>query len=578
VPAAAMSSSPSPGYGALDLLVCGAYLLAVLAVGFFSSRHQRGSVQAYFRADNRLPWYAIGFSIVAAGISSEQFVGEMGYAYRLGMPVVNWEWLVLPGLTVLLWLFIPLYVRNNVATMPEYLERRFGGRARTLYACLTIASYVLVNFALVFYTGGFAIERMWGIDRLAAVWLLALVTGAYTLYGGLTAVAWTSSLQCVLLLGGGLYVFFAGMARIGWDGTALLGTGQAAHLMTPADHEVPWTALVVLMLSTNVWYYATNQYINQRCLAARNEWHAKMGVLFSAGLQLLIPLATCFPGMIYRVLDPHLANPDAAYPAVVAAVVPEGLRGLVVAAILSAIMSTVSGLVNSTSTLATLDLAQRGRGRAWSDARLVRFGQWAGGLALLAGALFAPVVMRWQSIFRYAQDIWAPMAAPVVVVFLAGALWPRANERGALACLWLAVLSVPLVLGKAILADAGWHVLPANLENPMVLAGAISLTSLVLILGFAGEPRRPGRWVGTAAAVAAIFGVATLSPVAIAAMLLLLAPLLVLGLMRVRRTAAPGLWDRSMLRTTGTRRWYANLGLWWALLAAVLIGIYVKFW
>ena len=160
-----------------------------------------------------------------------------------------------------------------------------------------MASYVFVNFALVFYTGGFALEQMWGIDRLVAVWLLAAVTGLYTVYGGLTAVAWTSSLQCVLLLGGGIYVFFAGMAQIGWDFAAVLGTGQQAHLMTPADHpEVPWTALVILALSTNVWYYATNQYINQRCLAARNEWHAKMGVLFAGGLQLLMPLATCFPG------------------------------------------------------------------------------------------------------------------------------------------------------------------------------------------------------------------------------------------------------------------------------------------
>src|SRR5213075_3099718 len=174
-----------------------------------------------------------------------------------------------------------------------------------------------------------------------------------------------------------LYVFFAGLAAIHWDVGAMLGAGQQARLFTPADHEVPWTALVVLMLSTNVWYYATNQYINQRCLAARNEWHAKMGVLFSVGLQLLIPLATCFPGMIYRVINPHLDNPDVAYPAVVAAVVPAGLRGLVVAAIISAIMSTVSGLVNSTSTIVTLDLVQRWKGSKWQEARLVKIGRWS---------------------------------------------------------------------------------------------------------------------------------------------------------------------------------------------------------
>jgi solute:Na+ symporter, SSS family len=569
---------PGAGYSKIDLLVCAGYLVAVVAIGFFSSRRQGASVSGYFRAGNRLPWYAIGFSIVAAGISSEQFVGEMGYAYKLGLPVANWEWLVLPGLSALLWIFVPLYVRHNIATMPEYLERRFGGRARTLYAGLTIASYVLVNFALVFYTGGFALEKMWGIHRLAAVWGLALVTGLYTVYGGLTAVAWTSSLQCLLLLGGGLYVFFAGMARIGWDWGAMLGSGQQAHLFTPADHEVPWTALVVLMVSTNVWYYATNQYINQRCLAARDEWHARMGVLFSAGLQLLIPLATCFPGMIYRVINPGLDNPDAAYPMMVAAVVPAGLRGLVVAAILSAIMSTVSGLVNSTSTMVTLDLVQRWKGRDWSEARLVRVGRWSGAIALLIGALFAPVVMKWQNIFRYAQDIWAPMAAPVVVVFLAGALWKNATERGALACLWLAVLSVPFVLAKAILADAGIHFLPANLENPMVFAGVYGLSSLALMVGLSSR-RVPGwRLCWTSVAIGFSGWLGAWSPSALAGLLLAVTAALVIPLMVARRIQQPHLWDRSMLDAGGRRGWHTNLWVWWTVLAAILVGIYVRLW
>ncbi|MGC9329746.1 MAG: sodium:solute symporter family transporter, partial [Candidatus Hinthialibacter sp.] len=151
--------------------------------------------------------------------------------------------------------------------------------------------YVLVNFAIVFYTGGFALEIMWGFNRLAAVWVLALVTGLYTVYGGLTAVAWTSSFQCVLLMAGGVYVFIAGMAMIHWDFQAILGVGSQAHLIPPADHEVPWTALAIMLLTTHLWYYANNQYINQRCLAAKNEWHAKMGIIVAIGLQIMLPLA-----------------------------------------------------------------------------------------------------------------------------------------------------------------------------------------------------------------------------------------------------------------------------------------------
>jgi len=564
-------------YTTIDLVICLGYFILVVAIGFLSSRKERTSVQGYFRADNRLPWYVIGFSIVAAGVSSEQFVGEIGYAYKLGMPVANWEWLVWPGLSLLLWVFVPLYVRNNIATMPEYLERRFGPRSRRLYACLTIGSYVLVNFALVFYTGGFALEKMWNINRLAAVWLLALVTGAYTVYGGLTAVAWTSSLQCVLLLGGGIYVFFAGLARIHWDIGAVLGTGQRAHLFTPASHEVPWTALVVLMLSTNVWYYTNNQHINQRCLAARNEWHAKMGVLFSALLQLLVPLATCFPGMIYKVINPHLDNPDVAYPAVVASVVPQGWRGLVVAAIISGIMSTVSGLVNSTSTMVTLDLVQQSGGREWSEARLVSVGRWSGAIALLVGALLAPIVMRWENIFRYAQDILAPMASPVVVVFLAGALWKRATERGALVCLWLSLLSAPFILIKAILADRDIHFLPANLENPMVFAGAYGLISLVLMIVFSTRSAM-GSLLLAALTVALITWISAVSPVAMALILLITTVSLVIPLLVRRQVASPNLWDRSMLHTDQPAAWYQNLWLWWALLGMILVGIYVKFW
>lgn len=564
-------------YTAIDLAICLGYFVVVVAIGFLSSRRERTSVQGYFRADNRLPWYVIGFSIVAAGVSSEQFVGEIGYAYKLGLPVANWEWLVWPGLSLLLWVFVPLYVRNNIATMPEYLERRFGSGCRKLYACLNIGSYVLVNFALVFYTGGFALEKMWGINRLAAVWLLALVTGAYTVYGGLAAVAWTSSLQCVLLLGGGIYVFFAGLARIHWDFAAVLGTGQQAHLFTPASHEVPWTALVVLMLSTNVWYYTNNQHINQRCLAARNEWHAKMGVLFSAVLQLLVPLATCFPGMIYRVINPHLDNPDVAYPAVVASVVPQGWRGLVVAAVVSGIMSTVSGLVNSTSTMVTLDLVQQSRGAKWPEARLVRVGRWSGAIALLVGALLAPIVMRWENIFRYAQDILAPMASPVVVVFLAGALWDRAKERGALVCLWLSLLSAPLILLKAILADRNIHFLPSNLENPMVFAGAYGLVSLALMIALSCTRPKFGLFPA-AIAIGLILWISAVNPAVMALLLLVSALLTVVPLLVCRRKPATNLWDRSMLHTGKPAVWYANLWLWWVLLGLILIGIYVRFW
>ena len=476
---------------------------------------------------------------------------------------------------------MPIYMRSRVLTMPEYLERRYGGNARTLYAVLIILSYVFVNFALVFYTGGFAVERMWGWDKLTVVWVLAIFTGAYTIYGGMASVAWTDLFQCVLLLGGGMFVFFAGMSHIGWDFQALLGAGQRAHLIAPSNHpEVPWPAIVILVLSTNVWYYATDQFINQRCLGAKNEWHAKMGILFAAGLQLLLPLATCFPGLVYYVINPNLENPDDAYTSVVAAVVPIGLRGLIVGAVLGAIMSTISGLVNSTSTMVTLDLIRRSVGRNWEEKKLVRVGQWSGGVALLIGALFAPVVMQWGSIFRYCQDIWGPMAAPAAVVFMGGALWKPGRERGALACLWLAVLTIPFTFLKTFLIDKGYQPLPDNLANSMIFSGGIFLLSIVLLVTLSLLRSLTLGLLISAVSAVPIMWLVNVSPAATAILIVAFFVVLI-GTQLIRaRKPEPNMWDRSMLTLPDgqTERWYKSTWFWWLVLTGCFGSIYAVFW
>lgn len=566
-------------FGLLDAVFFFAYMGIVLFIGFAVARKEKATINDYFRAGNTLPWYAIGASIIAAGISSEQFVGEVGYAYKLGMPVANWEWLVFPALSIFLWIFVPIYVRGRITTMPEYLERRYGPTARTLYAIVIVASYIFANFALVFYTGGYAMEKMWGFNRIGAVWMLAVLTGAYTIYGGMVSVAWTDFFQCILLMGGGIFVFFAGMHRLNWDFSAVLGEGQRARLIAPQSHEIPWTALIILALSTNVWYYATDQFINQRCLGAKNEWHAKMGVLLAGGLQLLLPLATCFPGMIYYAINPNLEDHNAAYPAVVAALVAKGLRGLVVAAVLGAIMSTISGLVNSTATIVTLDIFRRWKGRNWPEARLVRFGQWAGGAALLVGALFAPVVMKWDSIFRYCQDIWAPMAAPAVVVFMGGALWKPARERGAVACLWLSILTIPLTFLKSFLADSGVHILPGNLDNSLVFAGGIFLVSVVLLAALS-LARSVGMGLSWSVVLGfVIFFLVEYQPAIAAVLIMAVFAIAMAYYCYTARTVAPNMWDRSMvlLPKGEPEKWYFSIWFWWLVLAGVFVAIYIKF-
>jgi SSS family solute:Na+ symporter len=448
---------------------------------------------------------------------------------------------------------------------------------------LIVASYIFVNFALVFYTGGYALEKMWGFDRVAAVWLLAIATGAYTIYGGMLSVAWTDFFQCLLLMGGGLYVFFAGMHHLDWNFAAVISSGQRAHLIAPQSHEVPWTALVILGLSTNVWYYATDQFINQRCLGAKNEWHAKMGVLFAGGLQLLLPLATAAPGMIYYAMNPTLSDHNAAYTSVVAELIPAGLRGLVVAAVIGAIMSTISGLVNSTSTMVTLDLFRRWKGRDWPEHRLVRFGQWSGTAALIIGALFAPVVMKWDSIFRYCQDIWAPMAAPAVVVFVGGALWRPAKQRGAVACLLLAMLTVPLTFLKSLLADAGIHILPPNLENSLLFGGGVFILSIVLLVVFSLVRSLAAGLLCSAIAAVFIFWLINANPAAIAVLIVgsYVAAMVYGWRISSREAGDSYMWSRSMLLGSPagqSQKWYKSIWFWWLVNFAVFAAIYLRFW
>jgi SSS family solute:Na+ symporter len=463
-------------------------MVAVIVVGLWVARRGARTARDYFLAGDNLPWYAIGFSLVASSISTEQFVGEVGYAYRHGLAVSNWEWGILPALTIMLVFFVPMYLRRRISTMPEYLEYRFGPSCRVIFAVITVVSYVFINLAGVMYSGGLALHSIFGMNIWLAIIILAVGAGVYTVAGGLASVIWTDVLQCSLLLVGGLLVFALGYEKVGgWE--AIRGTGERAHLMLPASHpELPWTGMVVLFLSTNVWYYGTNQYINQRVLAARDEWHARAGVLFSGFLGIFLTFAVCFPGLIaYRVF-PNLKNPDEAYPKLVSALIGPlgfGLRGLIFAGLIGAIMSTIDSLINSCSTILTIDFYKRFLRKDANEKAMIRFGRVTSTLLFMIGILWAPVVGSWRSIFAYFQECWFFMAVPIVVVFGSALLWKRANSLAAVSTLLLSLplLSLPFLLrgldvkmnsfnlaGLLLIPVTGFHVLIAYLGQPPSVA------------------------------------------------------------------------------------------------------------
>ena len=521
--------------GALDAVIMVVYLVAVAVIGFLAGRRETKTSRDYFLAGSRLPWYAIGLSMVASSISTEQFIGEVGFAYSYGLAVANWEWLIFPALTVLIWVFTPFFIRQHVTTMPEFLERRYGPGSRTILALLTILSYAAVNLALVLYSGGIALNHIFGLPILTGVLLLAVVTSAYTLYGGLSSVVWTDVFQCVLLLLGGILIFVLGLMRVdgGWE--TILGTGDRAHLMLPADHPVlPWTSMLVLALVTNVWYYCTNQYINQRCLGAKDEWHAKMGMLFCGVLGLLLALAVSFPGMIAYALNPNLEDPNTAYPYLVLTLVPVSLQGLILAALVSAIMSTISSLLNSTATVFTIDIYQRFIDKEAAQEKLIRVGRYAGLAVMLVALACVPLVGMWRHIFAYCQEVWVLLAGPTVAVFLVGVLWRRATSTAATVTM---AVSFPLMLLPYL--EQVYHFLPI----PMLVFGGVTFLFCVVLM-------------------VAVSLVTT--PVA-------------------REEAQSMQWTFAMLKlppeqAAANAVWYRRVGFWWLLLGSVYATIYAVFW
>jgi SSS family solute:Na+ symporter len=341
---------------ALDIGVFVAYGLAVMALGLFASRRAGGSKRDYFLAGDKLPWWMVGGSIIAANISSHHFVGIMGVAYTRGFVALTIAWpAIFTGFLALLWVFLPFYLRNGFYTVPEYLDRRFGGAARATYGALIFLTYVFVEISAVLYLGSLVLHSLFEIPYWWSIIGLAFFTGIYTITGGLRAVVWTEMLQLVVLIFGGATLSILTLQKVGGL-QAVMATSKDWHLILPAtDPDFPWTQYLGGLVCISVFYNATNQFIVQRALAAKDEWHARMGVVFVHYLQFVMPFIYIAPGLFAPLLFPNLAKGDFVFPTLVQNILPTGLVGLVMAGLMAAVMSHISGAINSCTTIATVD-------------------------------------------------------------------------------------------------------------------------------------------------------------------------------------------------------------------------------
>ncbi len=417
----------------LDFAVFGVYIGAVLALGVWAVRRGVQTKRDYFLAGDKLSWWMIGGSILAANISSHHFVGIMGVAYKRGFVAFSICWpSVFYCFSSLLFVFLPFYLRNGFYTMPEFLNRRYGTAARTAFGALILLTYVFVEIAAVLCMGAIAVHALLGISMLWCIVGLAVLTSIYTITGGLRAVVWTEMFQLVVLLVGGLCLTVITVHAVGgWS--AVMSHSHEWHLLYPAtDPDFPWTTLIGASLGIGIFYGSANQFIVQRALAAKNEWHARMGVVLAMYLTLVTPLVYIVPGLLAPLLFPHLQRPDDAFPTLVQNLLPTGMVGLVMAGLVAAVMSHISGAINSCVTIACMDFYLPYIRKNASEAQCVRFGKITGVVIVAAAVAAATFMIRSERpIFLTLLSVYGYFAPGITTIFLLGILWKRTTRAGA---------------------------------------------------------------------------------------------------------------------------------------------------
>ncbi len=417
----------------IDIILFVTYLAANILLGLWVARRKGSGTRGYFLAGDRLPWYAIGGSIIAANISTEHFIGMIGVAYAVGFVVAQWEWGVWLTYSLLIWVFLPFYLRGGLYTMPEFLERRFNPTCRYLFAVCSLVLWIIAQMAVVMLAGAKAMRGMFGVNETVTIICLAVLAGSYTIYGGLISVAWTDFLQFVVIMLGGLIVTIFGLHRVGGLDQLMMDAPEKFRMILPVtDKEFPWVGVYTISVSIGIWYNCTNQFIVQRCLGARSEWDARMGVVFAGYMKVLLPLLVVIPGIVAFRLFPNLPDKDQAFPSLVRELVPVGLSGIVMAGLASGMLSHISSVLNSCSTVFTMDLYKPFLGRNKSEQALVRVGRLSAFTILTVATLLA-IWFSYQKlgVFVLIQNVGAWVAAPVAAVFLLGILWKRATATAA---------------------------------------------------------------------------------------------------------------------------------------------------
>ncbi len=431
----------------LDLAIIALYFLFILALGFWAGLRKKKTARAeeYFLAGKSLRWPVIGLALFAANISTVHLVSLAEEGYANGLAYGNFEWMAPFALIILALFFAPFYIRSRVTTLPDFLEKRYSRASRDWLSLLSMVSAVFIHIGFSLYAGAVVLEGLFGLDKTFSIVLIAGLTGLYTIVGGLMAVVWTESVQTVVLLAGAVILTVIATSKVGgWTGIA--ESVEAAKLTVLRPHGdpsgLPWYSVFLGYPIIGIWYWCTDQTIVQRVLGARDENQARVGPLFAGFIKILPVFLFVLPGLIglaliNKGLLPALPLTEAGgadsarmYSHLITHLLPVGLRGLIAAALMAALMSTVSGALNSLATLFTYDLYQRRRPRT-SEKRLVRIGRIVTFIGMALAVLWSPLCGRFPTVFQGINAVISYLAPPITVVFVAGVFWKKASSRAA---------------------------------------------------------------------------------------------------------------------------------------------------
>ncbi len=471
-------------FSTIDYIVFIAYAVMIVAIGLWISRTKgkERTAQDFFLADRALSWWAIGASLIAANISAEHFIAMSGSGYAIGLGIAVYEWIGAISLIFVAKFFLPVFIDKKIYTMPQFLKGRFNQGVSTAFAVFWLLVYVFVNLTSITYLGALALENILGIPLFYGIIGLAAVAGIYSIYGGLKAVAWTDVIQVIFLIGGGLVTTFLALDAVAPDGGILAGFAEIYkeapdhfnmiieknELIIPSADgtkdaylDLPGLAVIIgAMWLTNFGYWGFNQYIIQKGLAAKNLREAKRGLLFGGFLKILIPLLVIIPGITAYVLSQKYSIPeiadmigvappevgeitksDEAYPWLLRNFVPEGVRGVAFAALAAAIVSSLASMINSTSTIFTMDIYKAYIKPDAENRDMVKIGRIVSFGALLIAVLIAPKLDSLDSAFQYIQEYTGYIYPGVVAVFAMGMFWKQITANAAL---WTAIVTIPL--------------------------------------------------------------------------------------------------------------------------------------